>query len=389
MQPDSSFRIRRIRFDELDRRTLDSWESLEERAMESNAFLSPRFVVPAIRHLERPADISKLVFVFVERTHCNTVDLVGAGVFVHSRGTKRFPVPHLQAYRSCHSYLSGLLVDKDEAEGVVQSFFRFFSSQVPPCHGIEFAYRPAEGPQASLIATVAANLEANWYEHSTCRRAIFLPSEGGEDFVRAHLSKKRAQDLRRVRRRLEENGKVEWCALFDEDVSESTVQRFLDLEHMGWKGKHGTSLRSHPANEAFFLEMIDGFRNAGRLLFTVLYLEGSAIACAIDLISGHAGFGFKLGSDPYYAKMAPGLLNQIEFIRHAPSLCDDLSYIDSGSSEGSFMDEIWVNRRVLSSGIFGTTPMGNKVLSGVDRLRRIRGWVHSIGESANGEARNS
>jgi hypothetical protein len=374
MGSDRPFRVRQIRFDELDRETVKSWESLEDRALESNAFLSPRFVIPAMRHLGKPEELRQTMFVFVEKTNGGGVDLVGAGVFVQSSRNRSFPLPHLRAFRSRHSYLSGMLVDRDEAEGVVRAFFQFFCHKKAPWHGVEFNYRSADGSQAELIAAVAEEFGTPWREQERTHRAVFVPSEGGNAYIKAQFSSGRIKDLRRMRRRLEEQGDVRWAALFGTEVDEKSVERFLEIEHMGWKGEKGTSLRSRPSHEAFFWEMVDGFREGERLFFTEMYLDGVIIASTSNLISGGTGFAFKIGWNPSYAKMAPGLLNEVEFIQHAPNLCGSLSYIDSGALEGSYIDQLWTGRRILASGMFGTTPLGRTALWGIDRMRRIKRW---------------
>jgi hypothetical protein len=92
------------------------------------------------------------------------------------------------------------------------------------------------------------------------------------------------------------------------------------------------------------------------------------------LISGGTGFAFKIGWNPSYAKMAPGVLNEVEFIQQAPRLCGSLSYIDSGALEGSFIDQLWARRRILASGVFGTTALGRTVLRGFERMRKLKRW---------------
>ena len=377
MESEKPFRVRQVQFDELDQGTIKSWESLEERALESNAFLSPRFVIPAMRHLGGPEELGQTIFVFVEKTNGGVVDLVGAGVFVQSSGKRSFPLPHLRAFRSQHSYLSGMLVDRDEAEGTLRSFFQFFCNKNATWHGVEFEYRPADGFQAELITGVAEEFGSLWGEQERTHRAVFAPLEGGDTYIQSQFSSGRIKDLRRMRRRLEEQGDVRWMALFGTEVDDKSVERFLEVEHMGWKGEEGTSLRSQPSHEAFFREMVDGFREGERFFFTEMYLNGVVIASTSNLISGGTGFAFKIGWNPSYAKMAPGLLNEVEFIRHAPTLCGGLSYIDSGALEGSFIDQLWVGRRVLASGIFGTTPLGKTVLWGIERMRRIKRWGRS------------
>lgn len=376
-QSDTPFRVRQVQFDELDSETVNSWESLEDRALESNAFLSPRFVIPAMRHLGKPEELRQTMFVFVEKANGGSADLVGAGVFVRASGNRSFPLPHLRAFRSLHSYLSGILVDRDEAEGAIRAFFQFFCDKKATWHGVEFEHRPVDGFQAELISGVAEEFGTLWTEQERIYRAIFAPSEGGEAYIRSQFPHGRIKDLRRMRRRLEEQGDVHWRALFGNEVDEQSVERFLEIEHMGWKGENGTSLRSRPSHEAFFREMVGGFREKEGLFFTEMYLNNAVIASTSNLISGGTGFAFKIGWNPTYAKMGPGLLNEVEFIQRAPELCGSLSYIDSGALEGSFIDQFWVGRRALASGVFGTTFLGRKVLWGLAQMRRIKRWRRS------------
>jgi len=375
---ENRLRIRSLRFGDLDQTIVAAWASLEERALESNAYLSPRFIIPVLRRLGSPKELEKTIFVFIERPGGKPTDLVGAGVFVRSSGTRRFPLPHLRAYLSIYSYLSGLLVDRDEAENVIRLFFRFFCGKDATWHGVEFGYRYAEGPQAELIAASANEFKASWHEHTRSHRAVFIPSEGGDGYVQANFSTHRIKELRRLRRRLAEQGEVHWRVLFGADADGENVERFLQLEHLGWKGDKGTSLRSRPSQEAFFKEMIRDFRLERRFFLTELSLDGTAIASTANLISGGAGFAFKIGYHPDYAEMSPGLLNELEFIRHAPALCANLSYVDSGAEEGSFIDRLWTVRRKLVSGIFATTSIGKGVLSGVKRLRKFKHWCEAL-----------
>ncbi len=375
---ENRLRIRSLRFGELDQKIVAAWAALEERALEGNAYLSPRFIIPVLRRLGSHRELAKTIFVFIERPNGETTDLVGAGVFVRSSGTRRFPLPHLRAYLPIYSYLSGLLVDKEEAENVIRLFFRFFCGKGATWHGVEFAYRYAEGPQAELIAASANEFKSSWHEHMQSRRAVFIPSEGGDGYVQANFSTRRIKELRRLRRRLEERGEVQWRALFGADADEESVERFLQIEHIGWKGEKGTSLRSKPSHEAFFKEMIRDFRPKKRLFFTELALDGIVIASSTNLISGRTGFAFKIGYHPDYAEISPGLLNELEFIRHAPALCGNLSYIDSGAEEGSFIDRLWTVRRKMVSGVFATTSIGKGVLSGIKRMRKFKHWCEAL-----------
>ncbi len=371
---DNGYRVRLARFGDLDKELVASWEDLEERALETNAYLSPRFVLPAVRHLSPHQEMRETMFVFIEKTNGNKTSLVGAGVFVRSGGTSGFPLPHLRAYLSPHSYLSGLLVDREEAEKAIRAFFSFFCDRARTWHGVSFAHRLSKGPQAEWMSSVADEVGATWQEVERTQRAIYIPSEGGEKYIQQHLAHKHQKELRRQRRRLEEMGEVRWGALCGADVDSRSIDRFLEIEHMGWKATNGTSLRSNPSHELFFREVTDGFRKKGHIYFTELSSNDVVIASTSNFISGGAGFAFKIGWRPEYAKMSPGVLNEVECIRNAPEWLNKLSCIDSGAEEGSFIDQLWVRRTVLTSGIFGTTPVGKNTLSGIERMRRMKRW---------------
>jgi hypothetical protein len=376
------FHVRLVPFKELDAKTHAGWVSLEERALENNAYLSSRFIRPAVHHLSNPKEIDATVLLLIEKSGGGTSDLVGLGVFVVSGGDSAFPLPHLRAYSSIHSYLTGLLLDRNETENAVRSFFRFFYGHKAKWHGISFVNVAAEGPQVELISSIANECGFIWHESVRSRRAIFAPAKSDTD-VSTSIVGRRAKELRRLKRRLEELGEVRWKAFSGTDVSNSSIERFLEVEHMGWKGDNRTSLRSIPAHEAFFREMIAEFREAGQVFFTELSLQGTVIASTANLISGGSGFAFKVGWDPAYSKMAPGLLNEWEFIRSTPSDLRYLDYIDSGAEEGSFIEGLWSGRRTLTTGVFGTTPFGRMVLLGVKRLRRFRRWYRSFGHGNN------
>lgn len=362
-------RIRTSTPSDIDPLTAQAWSDLERRAVEGNAYLSPHFLIPAAHHLRSGAP---LLVVLIETQAAGTHELIGVGVFEHSGPTKRFPLPHLRAFHSRHSFLAGLLLDNSRADEALTALLQFFSRRGSIWHGAEFRVLPGEGPLHELLQQALVRHDALWVEYDREQRAILLPPLAGERYVSEQMPNERRKDLRRRLRRLRELGEVSWRATAGAEVTDAHVESFLDLEHRGWKGQDGTSLRSHPADEAFFRQMIAGFRAQGRVIFTELCLAGRPIASTANLISGNAGFAFKLGWDPAHAKMAPGLLNEVELIRHAPRLFPGITHIDSGAAPGSFMEELWVTRRELVSGAFAVTPLGKSALYALRQAARVR-----------------
>jgi hypothetical protein len=203
-------------------------------------------------------------------------------------------------------------------------------------------------------------------------RAMLDMSQCGEDMLRELLGKK-LNEINRCRRRLAEMGELSWhCMGQGEPLPESAVENFLHLEHQGWKGESGTSVRAVPAEEAFFREMVARFDAEGRALFTELRLDGRAIASTCNFISGTMGFAFKVGWDPELRKFGPGMLNEIEFIRQGRERCPQLTMFESGASSDSFISKLWPGRRELGALLVPGNRLAGAAMLAAERLRQSR-----------------
>jgi CelD/BcsL family acetyltransferase involved in cellulose biosynthesis len=375
-----------VRVADLDAPTLAAWRELEGRALESNGYLSPHFVLPALRHLVSSSASDAPFLVLVRGLDKDPRTLLGVGVFEQRRPSLRLPLRHLKAFRSLHSYRSGLMIDRDHASEAVQAFFRFFCDARAPWHAVTFDQVRRDGTQAALTREHAQRFGARWHQWSETQRAVLVPRDGGEQYIKRVLSPHRTKKLRQARRYLEAHGQVGWRTRVGDEIDSAAIERFLELEHLGWKGEHGTSLRSQPAHELFFREMADGFRPDGRLFLTELTIGSEVIASSCNIISGATGFAFKIGWDPRYARGSPGVLNELEFVRAAPGLFMSLDGIDSGAAEGSFIEGLWADRLWLCSGAFATTRVGWAALAMLGRGRAIKRRVQGLVASTRREA---
>ena len=366
-----AFRVRFSAVPDLDARTIAAWADLEQRALEPNAYLSPSFVLPAIRYLSPRL---QPVVCLLETEARGVRDLVGLGVFEAVRYSRRFPLPHLRAYRSRHSYLGGLVLDPAGAVPAAEALFRWLQSRHSRWHGVDMDGRFGDGPGDRALTQAIAACGATWHENWRTQRAALIPAQAGEAYLHEHLTGGRTKDLRRRRRRLEERGSVRWRALRGPEITPVCIERFIDLEHRGWRGQEGTSLRSRSEDEQFFREMIGEFAARDRAVFTELLVDDTVVASTSNLISGKGGFAFKLGWHPDYQRMAPGLLNEVELIRNAPTLFEGLGFVDSGAVEGSFLEDLWSERRVVVSGTYAATPLARKLLQAIDTARRLKRW---------------
>jgi CelD/BcsL family acetyltransferase involved in cellulose biosynthesis len=343
-----------------------AWVDLEARAAEPNAFMSPHFVLPALQHLDPGTSV---VLAWVE---CLTGDrhaVMGIGVFHRSLGTRAFPWPHLTAYQSAHTYLGGLLVDARSVSGVVEALQRDLPLAGWLWQGLELPRVDAAGALARVVQDRASRRVPGHLLGPRARSMLSL-SDCGEEMLREVLGRK-LNEINRCMRRLREQGEVSWHCL-RRDIPAESIEAFLHLEHQGWKGEAGTSLRSTPAGEAFFRDMVARFDREGRALFTELRVDGRIVASTCNLVSGPMGFAFKVAWDPALRRFGPGMLNEVEFIRQGPPHWPDLASFDSGAPEDSFISRLWPARRSLGLLLVPSNRWAAGVLGITRRLRNAR-----------------
>jgi len=361
--------VRQLEWGDLTPNMLLAWAELEARVLEPNAYLSPYFVAPAQRYLPGHADT---ILIWIERGESAGRELVGVGIFDPVQSTQRFPLAHLRAFCSRHSYLSGLLVDATAAEEVIEAWLAHCSGKTFPWHGVDFKYWPADGKSDHLVRGLAAQRGATWHEYDRLSRSVLYPQQAGESYIESHVGSGRRKDLRRCMRRLTEIGPVTWTLQRGETFDEASVDRFLELEQAGWKGEQRDALASDGRDEQFFREMVRGFAGAGRALFCELRVGERVVSSTSNFISGRAGFAFKIGWHPDFAKMSPGILTEVELIRQAPSLLGQLDFVDSGAAQGSYLEELWGGRRPVSKAILATSSMGRATLGAIDIGRQLK-----------------
>ncbi len=316
----------------------------------------------------------------VERRGGRAADMLALGVFVQVPASRICPVPALVGYCSRHSFMGGLLVDKDSVREAVAAMYAHARSGLSGRQALVFPKWRTKGPVASAFEEQARAAGLLTHRLGVQQRAILLPSAAGREALRRALGK-RFSEVERCKRRLTEHGKVTWRCVRKE-VDDVAVENFLRLEHQGWKAMDHASLRASPADEAFFKDVVTGFANDSRALFTELRVGERIIASTSNFVSGGAGFAFKLGWDADMRKFGPGLLNEAEFVSAAPQVCGDLAWFDSGAGPDSFINRVWTERTELATLVVPLTKLGGLSLRLTDGLRRIAERIRSARSAA-------
>lgn len=342
------------------------WRALETRALEPNAYLSPRFVLPALAWLPASAPVWA---VSIHDGPAAAGMLRGLGLFQSRAPRPLFPFPHVQLYTSPHSFLGGVLLDAQAARAALHTLLDAVAGRTG---GLRLDRLKASGATAQLLYSVVAERGASWHEELRVQRACIVPDEGGHRRWRQHAPAARLRHHERQWRRLNALGPSSWHYLRGAQVQDATIDTFIELEHAGWKGAQGTSLRSDPRHTAFFREMTRSFRADGDLFFTELRLGDQVFASSCNLRSGRDGFAFKVCYDPGYARFSPGFLNELGFLKALEHGVDDFGFIDSGSEPGSFIEELWPDRVPLHSGSIALGRLSRAAARAAQALSRAR-----------------
>jgi CelD/BcsL family acetyltransferase involved in cellulose biosynthesis len=377
-----------VRLSQVDDALIAQWRDLETRALVPNPFLSPRFVLPLSRHLPDHAQIDLVLAFDPSRAEKKLVGvaaierdrLIGFSRSERDRMAKSLYLPHARFLSSKYSFVGGALLDRDAAARAGAGLLAGLRRAMPLSQMAFFQSMPEE--EAEVWRGLASSGNGVTVSSEPRPRPTFVPKDGGEEYLRAALSKSRYKDLARVRRRLEDRGKVEWRLVRDSERLAEAGENFLRLEHMGWKGEQGSSLLSLPARASFFRAVVQNFGETGDVFFCELLCDGDVVSSTSNLISGDVGYAFKVGWDPRFAQMSPGMLNEVETIRAAPALLGDLRYIDSCTGDESYIDRLWtITRRTLADGVLVLGPVGAGVFAAKRGLRLARDRLREFREA--------
>jgi len=346
------------------------WQSLSQRAYSPTPFLSPWYKQPALKYLTPHLNPTAVV---VEKTDASSRDFSAIGLFVPHPADRRFPASRMISHHSVHSYLLGILGSDDSDPGVMAEFFGAISEMGKAWSILELKNIPAEmiSPQ---ILTAAESHGYVWFEATRYLRPKLTVARAAEQLKEHQSNKKKWKEIGRLRRNLAELGKVEWSIVSGKAIDKSHIERFLELEHSGWRGENGSSLLSdsRPGHADFFREMVMGGAHFNEVFFTEMKLNGIAIASTLNFSTGRLGYAFKIGWDTYYKKLGLGVLNEIAFIENIAEHYPHIEYFDSGSAPSSFIGDYWTERRPIISGFFIRPAWAQWLKRSIQAVRKIK-----------------
>jgi hypothetical protein len=271
-----------------------AWDLLAGRAVDPNPFHESWFVLAATRHLEGGDAVSIL-------TVWDDDALVFAAPIKREPWT-RLRVPALRTWKHPYCFLGTPLVAGPDPAPVLQ----VVAETAARDRGVLVLEWVADDrvPFSRLMRMGGRTGSRLPFERPLLRTG---------DAELEHLGSKERQELRRRRRKLErDRGELTLRDVTGEAVA---ADRFLALEHAGWKGEAGTSLLSDDQHAAFFRALFaDAAPGGARMLWELVDGDGQTVAMASRFQRGDGEFEFKRTYDEELGSYAPGRLLDIELL---------------------------------------------------------------------------
>jgi CelD/BcsL family acetyltransferase involved in cellulose biosynthesis len=332
---------------------LGEWRALSQRAAEPNPWFEPHIVVPL-------AEIRKDVVLLAVK---------GAGrlraclPLVPARQT-RFRIP-LPMWLTPHP-LGTPLVEPDEAEDALRCALAYVSGARGP-RVVKVQEVPPDGPVTMALTRAAAT---GWRCTAVSPRGSWpiLRRRLRDTYLEESLSRKQRLNLGRMRRRLEEKLGGE-LTLTDRSEEAAAVERFLELEASGWKGRLGTALACLDGWSDYFRKVCRGFASEGRLRILCLESGATTVAMKVMTCAGEGLFEFRVAYDERFARQSPGVLLEVEAVRrfhHGPH-----AWVISHTNHSTTpLVRVWPDRCEMTSILLESPGAGRQVVSRL--LSRLR-----------------
>lgn len=187
--------------------------------------------------------------------------------------------------------------------------------------------------------------------------APHISFDGTWDAYENTLRRKFKSELRRRRRRLEEEGELEIEVLDGTENLGRLLEEGFRVEGSGWKGAHHTSINSRPSTRRFYSDVARWAAGRGWLKLAFLRLDGRTIAFDYCLEYGGVHYLLKTGFDPAYQRFAPGMI--LRYLMISRAFSEGISTYDFLGISDVWKRE-WTNshKDLLFVRMFAPTPRG-------------------------------
>jgi CelD/BcsL family acetyltransferase involved in cellulose biosynthesis len=248
------------------------------------------------------------------------------------------------------------LVDRDATAAVVAALVEHIAGDATLPKLLLLPLLPSAGPVMQALRAASEKLGGAHRAFGEHQRAALDLATGRPRDLDEVIGAKRMRQARRLRRRLDEAGRVEFAVARAQGEVAPALQRFLGLESQGWKGPAGTALIQSDAHRRFAETALDALSGRGEATALELSVDGRQIASAILLRSVDRVWSWKMAYDERMARVSPGLQAMTELT--AVLLADgSIRFADSCAvPDHPLMDHLWHDRLAIADVMIGFRP---------------------------------
>lgn len=340
-----------------------AWSDLSSRAVETNAYFEPEFVLPAIERLNNLAGFAVLAVWDISASADRLV-----GILPVEMQRFRWGLPVRVVVGLSHNYgpLGTPLLDREQAHTVAGALLDSLSRGPLRADYLLLSYLNLSGEAVGALRAAMAERGLTALPFNPHQRAMKFRSTADEGH-------KKFKELARQHRRLEEKGTVAFEVVTDSMRIETDVEAFLTLEAAGWKGRAGTATLQRPDRTAFFRQVVRGMAAVGKAQTHSLRVDGKPIAIGITFTSQNRAWFWKIAYDEAYSKYSPGVqlaMHVTNYFRHRP----DILVIDStADANHPMIDRLWLGRADMADWLISLNPQavaGRAIVGRLEGLRR-------------------
>jgi CelD/BcsL family acetyltransferase involved in cellulose biosynthesis len=327
------------------------------RTVEPNVFFNPRFLAPAMPRLE-DREVRLAVIRDGDETRSRLRLLVPFSV---ERPPVPFGVSVMRTWSSPFGPLGTPLLDRDDPAGVIEDFFAMLAR--PHLKLPKVLVLPEvrlDGPVASLLGAVAETRGLAFITTGAAERPFLESKLDGDAYLKQSLKAHHLREFRRLKRRLEDKGKLEHVVARTAEEIRLATEAFLTLEASGWKGRERTAMAIDRFRAAFAREAMHRLSEEDMCRIHSLILDGKPIACLVVFIEAGVAYTWKTAYDEVWSAYSPGTLLMIEVTKQH---LDDPNIVVTDSCavpDHPVMSRLWSERKPVGTIVVGLTPEADR-----------------------------
>lgn len=344
---------------------------LAQTALEPALCSEFAWVDAALSHLTDGA--GDVCVVLVWRQDMEGQMLIGAFLQRVSRTLPLLPIYQMTSWKHLFSPLCTPLLHRDHGRDALETYFGWAFGADGSASSIMWELMPASGPFADLLEDAALAAGVRTRSINAYRRAMLEVPDSLDTYLTDSLPRKKRKELRRLRTRLGEQGRVTIEQFPIGGDLAKWLKDFYALEASGWKGRAGTALSCDRNWTGFFDRALTGLDEQGNVLFWKLCLDGAPVAMTFGVKRGRHAWLCKIAYDEAHARFSPGVLIVLDVMG---ILAEDagIDTVDScAQADHPMIDHLWRERLDMHDIVIGAPGQSSlmfTMICGIANLKR-------------------